>query len=1067
MKISSIYPNTACFKVQRQENNNNLKLNNSGIIAFRASGNKNHIAIVTAECAPYAITGGAGSVMEQRSSFFKKMYPNKDVRIFLPFYNPQNKDVYKSTAISNPLTKEKLAFPIEKTGIETEFEYGVKKSKAELYKIKNPAGGVPLYLVYTPEFDDFLKEYDQRNCPHWKKYNIFCKALLELFEKMNNSNEKFNPGLLHAVDSAASFVITQNSERPCLFESTDAHRESDSYITPFEAMLNVFSKKQIEEIKNNDVFKENIAKLVLKNQNIFNQSANTGNFEQIKGKLDSNSNFYSFVLEKTADNYRTLCANLKNKFIIENINNLIRQITKSSVYYDSNIDYSSMINALRNCDNWFVPSDDYYNKVITSKSYCSGEFGSIAMLRRNNGCGIPNAIDLSLYNPNNPVQVVFPYNILNYAEGKKKNKEFIFEQFSKSNIDNNKVSPKIIYADNSKVFGYLDKKYINEPLIVNISRYNTQLKGQDIALKAIDKVLSKSNACAVIAMPGFRNADSATMDNFVKNVVNNPKYAGRIVLTDSYVPVNQYFAGADFSLVTSRSETCGLIGFQSMRMGAVPVSTPVGIMPTIVKQPKETRTKATGYLTPKNFDNKNADSIFASTLLNAISSYKTNPKLYTTMVKNCIMYDSSYKSSCAKLNNVYDKTIEHKPINNVSLNSLLPKEKKHNLKILRSNDINSLKKADVLVMLAHPDDEIFFTPVLKYIKEGKSVQFVYFAKGDKGAYKDSAPTNPDDLAEYRENELCSALKQFGVNRNPLKLSIEDDSLHLHKDELADYANRIIDKVQPDVIFSFSPYGYTGHPDHKAVSKAAIDSMNLYNSTHKKQIEIYQPVLTNKTASIMHNYALSENSDSFDFVEEGASIDSKDIVKVDVKEFKKEILSSLQCHKSQWSDSEVKAIYNFYTNNPAEITSIRSIDDKNETYNNPWHKRAQDIKKLYGDEFYNIFNGIKMVNQDLGIELDLYLTYYNDSNNVDETTMWINTDLFNDSVHRNKVFDLILDSFEKIKKIPKFSKIENISFRYFDKKRNEDVICDIPIKELQKMQCEKYQSFYKYERKKKK
>lgn len=216
---------------------------------------------------------------------------------------------------------------------------------------------------------------------------------------------------------------------------------------------------------------------------------------------------------------------------------------------------------------------------------------------------------------------------------------------------------------------------------------------------------------------------------------------------------------------------------------------------------------------------------------------------------------------------------------------------------------------------------------------------------------------------------------------------------------------------------------------------------------------------------MHNYALNENSDSFDFVEEGASVDSKDIVKVDVKEFKKEMLSSLQCHKSQWSDSEVKAIYNFYTNNPAEITSIRSIDDKNETYNNPWHKRAQDIKKLYGDEFYNIFNGIKMVNQDLGIELDLYLTYYNDSNNVDETTMWVNTDLFNDSVHRNKVFDLILDSFEKIKKIPKFSKIENISFRYFDKKRNEDVICDIPIKELQKLQGEEYRYFYKYERKK--
>ena len=157
---------------------------------------------------------------------------------------------------------------------------------------------------------------------------------------------------------------------------------------------------------------------------------------------------------------------------------------------------------------------------------------------------------MSLYNPNNPVQVVFPYNISNFEEGKRKNKNYIFEQFSKANVEADKISPKVINGNNSQVFGYLDKKYINSPLIVNISRYNTQLKGQDIALKAIDKVLNKTNACAVIAMPGFRNSDYQTMEKFIKNVVNNPKYAGRVVLTDSYVPVNQYFAGADFSLVT-------------------------------------------------------------------------------------------------------------------------------------------------------------------------------------------------------------------------------------------------------------------------------------------------------------------------------------------------------------------------------------------------------------------------------------------------------------------------------------------------------------------------------------
>ena len=109
----------------------------------------------------------------------------------------------------------------------------------------------------------------------------------------------------------------------------------------------------------------------------------------------------------------------------------------------------------------------------------------------------------------------------------------------------------------------------------------------------------------------------------------------------------------------------------------------------------------------------------------------------------------------------------------------------------------------------------------------------------------------------------------------------------------------------------------------------------------------------------------------------------------------------------------------------------------------------------------------MVNTDLGIELDLYLTYYDNSNEVDNTTMWINSDLFNDTQHRNEVFDLILNSLNKIKKIQKFEKVENISFRYFDETKKEDCICDIPIKELQKISKEEYQSFNKYQRKNKK
>ena len=59
-------------------------------ISFKGSDvNRNQILVLSAECTPYSVSGGLGSVIRDMTEAYKKQYPNKDLRLMLPFYNPQ------------------------------------------------------------------------------------------------------------------------------------------------------------------------------------------------------------------------------------------------------------------------------------------------------------------------------------------------------------------------------------------------------------------------------------------------------------------------------------------------------------------------------------------------------------------------------------------------------------------------------------------------------------------------------------------------------------------------------------------------------------------------------------------------------------------------------------------------------------------------------------------------------------------------------------------------------------------------------------------------------------------
>ncbi|GAA1647284.1 PIG-L family deacetylase [Catellatospora bangladeshensis] len=125
----------------------------------------------------------------------------------------------------------------------------------------------------------------------------------------------------------------------------------------------------------------------------------------------------------------------------------------------------------------------------------------------------------------------------------------------------------------------------------------------------------------------------------------------------------------------------------------------------------------------------------------------------------------------------------------------------------------------VLGVWAHPDDEVYLSGGLMALAAdaGNRVVCVTATAGEHGtADPDRWP--PDRLAAVRTHELRASLAVLGVT--------EHRFLGLPDGACADQPARpvvsrlaaLIGEVRPDTIVTFAPDGFTGHGDHRAVSR---------------------------------------------------------------------------------------------------------------------------------------------------------------------------------------------------------------------------------------------------------
>lgn len=127
----------------------------------------------------------------------------------------------------------------------------------------------------------------------------------------------------------------------------------------------------------------------------------------------------------------------------------------------------------------------------------------------------------------------------------------------------------------------------------------------------------------------------------------------------------------------------------------------------------------------------------------------------------------------------------------------------------------------LLCSFAHPDDESLATGgiLARYAAEGAQTYLIMATRGERGWLGDpAADPGRARLGQIRERELAAAARVLGL-REVCYLNYCDGELD--RADPAEAIGRIVAqlrRLRPQVVITFDPTGYYGHPDHIAISQ---------------------------------------------------------------------------------------------------------------------------------------------------------------------------------------------------------------------------------------------------------
>lgn len=278
------------------------------------------------------------------------------------------------------------------------------------------------------------------------------------------------------------------------------------------------------------------------------------------------------------------------------------------------LDWAGCINPLATsvkcCDMFTTVSPSYLEELSVN----SNGLEHLFQLEKSKGRGIINGIDMQVWDPSNDPMIVGNYTAETLEKGKSKNKKLLCEEF--------KLAPK-------------------KPLFSFIGRLVGE-KGSDLLPEIIaQSLVTHKNKINFIVL----GSGELLVENKLKKLQQDFQNSYNVFIGYDEMLSHRIYAGADFLLMPSRVEPCGLNQLYSMRYGTMPmVRSTGGLKDTVIDFEK-----------PKGY----GISFDEATVENVCSAIDRAVKLYTDQItltnlrKRMMSLDFSWNSSAKQYINLY------------------------------------------------------------------------------------------------------------------------------------------------------------------------------------------------------------------------------------------------------------------------------------------------------------------------------------------------------------------------------------------------------------------------------
>jgi len=262
-----------------------------------------------------------------------------------------------------------------------------------------------------------------------------------------------------------------------------------------------------------------------------------------------------------------------------------------------------------------------YSEEIQTKEYGYGLEG-ILRKRRSSLYGIVNGVDYEDWDPARDSRIIARYDLKNLT-GKKECKKDLLKEF------------------------HLPSSLVKAPLFGMISRLADQ-KGFDLLMEILDELFSLDIGFVLLG-----TGEQKYHDLFTQVAKRYPQKAGIRMAYDDRL-AHKIEAGADFFLMPSKYEPCGLNQIYSLKYGTIPIVRATGGLDDTITHYDPASRKGNGF----KFVRYEAKE-FLDTIKEAIGFY-SQPEHWKQLLRNAMIADFSWKRSAEAYIQLYRKALEEK-----------------------------------------------------------------------------------------------------------------------------------------------------------------------------------------------------------------------------------------------------------------------------------------------------------------------------------------------------------------------------------------------------------------------